>query len=90
MAIVLSDIAAQVENFFAGARSATAIGGAGFFDAVVIAGLIALGLAEVVGETSEKVVLGLKGTKKESENGDKGDFPGENHPEQERENQQDG
>lgn len=65
MAIVLNDIAAQIENTLAGARSALTIGGAGVFDAVVIAGLIALGLAEIVGETAEKVTLGLKGEDKE-------------------------
>jgi uncharacterized membrane protein len=84
MAIVLSDIAAQVENAFAGVRSSVTIGGAGVFDAVVIAGLIALGLAEFVGETVERVSLELKGAKKEDQNNK--DFHGENPPESKQEN----
>jgi hypothetical protein len=75
MAIVVNDIVAQIENTLLGARSSITIGGAGVFDAVVIAGLIALGLAELVGETAEKISLGLKGT-------DKKDECGENHNEE--------
>ncbi|MDO9535770.1 MAG: DUF1614 domain-containing protein [Bacillota bacterium] len=67
MAIVLNDIAAQVENAFAGAASTITIGGAGVFDAVVIAGFIALGLAEIVGETAERIKLDL-GNEKEEDN----------------------
>lgn len=74
MAIIANDIIAQVENTLLGARSSITIGGAGVFDAVVIAGLIALGLAELV-ETAEKISLGLKGT-------DKKDECGENHNEE--------
>lgn len=65
MAIVLNDIAGQIQNAMAGVRSTVAIGGAGVFDAVVISGLIALGLAEFVGETAEKISLG--GEKREGE-----------------------
>lgn len=75
MAIIANDIVAQIENTLLGARSSITIGGAGVFDAVVIAGLIALGLAELVGETAEKISLGLKGT-------DKKDECGENHNEE--------
>lgn len=57
MAMVLNDLAAQVENIFTGAVSAIAIGGAGVFDAVLIAGFIALALAEFIGETVERVNL---------------------------------
>lgn len=60
MAIILNDCFAQIENILTGAPSTITIGGAGIFDAVIIAGLIALGLAEVVGETAEKVALSLK------------------------------
>jgi len=61
MSIILNDIAAQVENFFRGAGSAITVGGAGIFDAVVLAGFIALGLAELVGEAAEKVSLKMSG-----------------------------
>jgi uncharacterized membrane protein len=57
MAIVINDLVAQVENIFAGAVSTVTIGGAGVFDAVVISGFIALGLAEFVGETIERINL---------------------------------
>jgi len=75
MAIFVNDIVAQIENTLLDARSSIAIGGAGVFDAVVIAGLIALGLAELVGETAEKISLGVKET-------DKKDEGGENHNEE--------
>ncbi len=55
LAIIINDLASQVENYMAGVAPATVIGGAGMFDAVIIAGLLALGLAEVMGETLERV-----------------------------------
>jgi uncharacterized membrane protein len=61
MAIILNDVISQAENVFSGIRSPLVIGGAGVFDAVVIAGFIALGLAEIVGETAEKITLGMEG-----------------------------
>ena len=33
----------------------TAIGGAGVFDAMIVAGIIAVALAEIVGETRERL-----------------------------------
>lgn len=80
MAIVLNDIAAQVENIFAGAASTITIGGAGVFDAVVIAGFIALGLAEVVGETAERIKLDL-GNEKEEDHPHE-EVEGDNQPEE--------
>ncbi|MGI6318663.1 MAG: DUF1614 domain-containing protein [Firmicutes bacterium] len=64
MAIVINDLAALIENMFAGAASNITIGGAGVFDAVVISGFIALGLAELVGETVERVNLETGGEEK--------------------------
>ena len=57
-----------------GVTSATVIGGAGFFDAVVIAGFIALGLAELFGETAERFapLLGAE-TRGEAEKDDTDD-----------------
>lgn len=63
MAMIINDLAALVENMFAGAASAITIGGAGVFDAVVISGFIALGLSELVGETIERVTLETRGEK---------------------------
>lgn len=55
LAIILNDLAAQAENYFTGGRSLIVIGGAGIFDAVVIAGFLALGLSEIIGEAGEKI-----------------------------------
>lgn len=54
-AIIINDLAVGVQNHAAGLSAATVIGGAGMFDAVIIAGLLALGLAEVMGETLEHI-----------------------------------
>ncbi len=57
-AIVLNDIATRLELLFTGGRSRLVIGGAGIFDAVLISGLIALGLAELIGEIRERLAGG--------------------------------
>jgi len=57
-AIVLSDIVTRLELISSGGRSKLVIGGAGIFDAVLIAGLIALGLAELIGEIRERLAGG--------------------------------
>ncbi len=55
LAIIINDLAVQIENYMTGVAPATVIGGAGMFDAVIIAGILALGLAEVMGEALEHV-----------------------------------
>lgn len=57
-AIVLNDIFTRLELFITGGRSTLVIGGAGIFDATVIAGLIAVGLAELFGEIRENLAAG--------------------------------
>ena len=54
-AIVLNDIFTRIELFARGAKSNLTIGGAGIFDATLVSGLIALGLAELVGEIRERI-----------------------------------
>lgn len=54
-AIVLNDIFTRIELFARGAKSSLTIGGAGIFDATLISGLIALGLAELIGEIRERI-----------------------------------
>lgn len=78
MAIILSDLLAFLENTLMGVTAATAIGGAGFFDAVVISGFIALGLAELFGETAERFApfFGAK-TRGETENNEDDKTEGE-------------
>lgn len=54
-AIVLNDIFTRLELYVRGASSELVIGGAGIFDATLISGLIALGLAELIGELRERL-----------------------------------
>ncbi len=53
--IVLNDIAFVIETAITNTPSQTTIGGAGVLDATVLSGIIAVGLAEVIGETREKL-----------------------------------
>lgn len=55
MGIVLADVAHFVELSARGLRGRTWIGGGGAFDGIVLAGLLAVVLAEVVGETRERL-----------------------------------
>jgi hypothetical protein len=55
MAIILSDLVQAVVNWYTGIPGRTVFGGAGAFDATIIAGVFAVVLAEVVGETREKM-----------------------------------
>ncbi|MBP2653549.1 MAG: hypothetical protein H6Q73_1118 [Firmicutes bacterium] len=55
LGIVLSDIFHFVTILRAGIPGTTSIGGAGAFDVVVIAGIVAVAAAELVGETRERL-----------------------------------
>ncbi len=55
MAIILSDLVQAAVNWYTGLPGKTVFGGAGAFDATVISGIFAVVLAEVVGETREKL-----------------------------------
>jgi len=55
MGIILNDIAYIIETTITNTPSQTTIGGAGVLDATVLSGIIAVGLAEVIGETREKL-----------------------------------
>lgn len=55
LGVVFMDIAHLVEVVMKRMPSTVNIGGAGAFDAVVIAGIIAVGLAEIFGETMERL-----------------------------------
>ena len=56
--MILNDLFSRIELIFTGGSSNMVIGGAGIFDAVLISGLIALGLAELVGEVRERLAGG--------------------------------
>jgi len=63
LGIVLSDIIHMVTIINLGIPGTTDIGGAGAFDVVIIAGIVAVMIAELVGETREKLQGGpLLGT----------------------------
>jgi uncharacterized membrane protein len=55
MGIVLNDVIYGVQLLYLNFQGETTIGGAGIFDTVVLAGIIAVLLAELVGETREKL-----------------------------------
>ncbi|HHT36199.1 MAG TPA: DUF1614 domain-containing protein [Firmicutes bacterium] len=55
LGLILTDVIHLVRSFAAGLPSTVAIGGAGVFDAIIIAGFIAVALAELVGETRERL-----------------------------------
>lgn len=55
LGIVLLDVVHLVRAVIEGVPATVAVGGAGIFDATVLAGLIAVGLAEAVGEVRERL-----------------------------------
>jgi len=55
LGIITADVIHYIEVLSRGMRADTWIGGAGAFDAVIISGLLAAGLAELVGETRERL-----------------------------------
>ncbi|MEN6413131.1 MAG: DUF1614 domain-containing protein [Veillonellales bacterium] len=55
LGIVLSDIVHMITIMRLGIPGTTDIGGAGAFDVVIIAGIVAVMVAELVGETREKI-----------------------------------
>lgn len=58
LAIALNDVIYAFQVSLRGQAGATSIGGAGIFDTIVFSALIAVGLAEVIGETREKIAGG--------------------------------
>ncbi len=55
LGIIITDIVHMVRAFTVNLPTTVAIGGAGIFDTVVLAGIIAVSLAEIVGETRERI-----------------------------------
>lgn len=54
--VILADVASAVINWLSGIRQVLVLGGAGIADAVVISGILAVMLCELVGETMERIV----------------------------------
>jgi hypothetical protein len=55
MGLLLTDIFSRIEIMIRGGSGRMVIGGAGVFDSIVIGGILALLLAEIIGETRERV-----------------------------------
>lgn len=53
--MILTDVVSRIEVALIGGTGTLVIGGAGIFDGIIIAGLIAVSLAEIVGETRERI-----------------------------------
>ena len=60
LGVLLADVTVAVVNRLNGIQQTLVIGGGGAFDAMVIAGLLAVVLAELVGEILERVARGNK------------------------------
>ncbi len=58
--VMLADTAQAVINWSQGIDQALVLGGAGAFDAVIIAGVLAVLLAELVGELIERAMRGAR------------------------------
>jgi len=55
MGIILANVMQAIFNYITATRGTISIGGAGFFDSVVISMIIAVFLSEIIGETREKI-----------------------------------
>lgn len=60
LGVMLADITAAVINRINGIEQTLYLGGAGIFDAMMIAGILAVVLAELVGEILERITRGQK------------------------------
>lgn len=58
LGLLLMDVAHLIESSMTGVRAATRIGGAGGFDGIVLAGLLAVALTEIFGEARERLTGG--------------------------------
>ena len=61
LSMVLLDLIHVFETGLRGVRAATRIGGAGAFDGIVLAGILAVVLAEIFGEARERLAGGPQG-----------------------------
>ena len=70
LGVMMSDVISWVYANAMGADQRLALGGAGGFDVIVIAGLLAVLLAELIGELVERAVRGRRKPTREFVNGD--------------------
>lgn len=67
LGVLTIDIIEYLNAIFSGVRTTVAIGGAGVFDVIVLSGVLAVGLAEIIGETRERVQGGPATTGRDKE-----------------------
>lgn len=60
LSMILIDVISRLEVAYIGGDSSVTIGGAGLFDGVVIVGILAVALAEIFGESLERIQGGPK------------------------------
>ena len=77
LGVMLSNVGSWLYARSMGADQRLALGGAGGFDTIVIAGLLAVLLSELIGELVERVKRGRNKPTREFRNGD---FVGREHP----------
>ncbi len=58
LGVILADIAVAFINWRNGVNQALVLGGAGIFDATMVSGILAVALAELVGEILERIARG--------------------------------
>ena len=68
--VMLAQIASVVPVWLSGVEQRRALGGAGVFDAVVIAGFLGVMLAELAGEVTERIVRGRQRPQREFRDGE--------------------
>lgn len=77
LGVTLADVGGWLYANYRGADQELALGGAGAYDSVVIAGLLAVLLCELVGEAVERLQRGRRKPTREFRDGD---FVGREHP----------
>lgn len=67
LGVLALDLIQYTSAVFTGIRTTVAIGGAGVFDVIVLSGILAVGFAEIIGETRERAQGGPKTTGRDEE-----------------------
>ncbi len=68
--VMLAQVASVVPVWLAGSEQRLVLGGAGVFDAVIVAGFLGVMIAEIVGEITERAVRGRQRPKREFRGGE--------------------
>ena len=63
--VLIADVIASVEVWTQGVPQTLSLGGAGAYDAVVISGILAVLLSELIGEIAERMARGRRGPDRE-------------------------